>query len=130
MTSYLIFIGTMNVLGAGLLLGALSEPFADGLLRRWTAIIPPETPFRYGPYGRIWLWWATIGTGFFGVINLVAAGWPVEFARAIVYGNIYAYGSFELLAVAASWSGRYGKGINVSHALWIGQAGWGVATVL
>lgn len=123
-------MGSVNLFGVLLLAGALNEKFADSLLRRWTMIIKPEEPFRYAPYGRVWLYWAIIGAGFFGGINLVATQWPPEYARWIVYGDVYAYGSFELLAVAASISGKYGKGIVTSHFLWIGQTAWGVSTLL
>lgn len=130
MAAYLTFIGAMNLLGVFLLLGAMSERFADRLLRRWTAILPADTPYTHSPYGRIWLWWAAIGTGFFAALNLVAAAWPPEYARMIVYGDIYAYFAFEALAIAASLSGRYGRGMAVSHVLWLGQGGWGVAVAL
>lgn len=130
MSTYLTFIGAMNLLGALLLLGALSESFADGLLRRWTYILPPDVPFTHSPYGRLWLWWAIIGTGFFGALNVIAAGWPAEFARVIVYGDIYAYFAFEALAIAGTFSPRYGKGVLVAHFLWIGQGGWGVFVAL
>lgn len=41
-----------------------------------------------------------------------------------------AYFAFEALAIAGSRSGRYGRGMPVAHALWIGQGGWGVAVAL
>jgi hypothetical protein len=130
MSIYMSFVGAMNVMGALLLLGALSETFADGLLRRWTYIIPPDEPYVHSRYGRLWLWWAAIGTGFFGVLNLVAAHWPEAYARVVLYGDIYAYLSFEALAIAGSLSGRYGRGMAVAHCLWLGQGGWGVAVAL
>ena len=130
MSVYLSFIGVMNLLGTLLLLGALRESFADGLLRRWTYVIPRDTPYTHSAYGRVWLWWAAIGTGFFGVLNLVAAHWPEPFARVVLYGDIYAYASFEALAIAGTLSGRYGPGMSVAHVLWLGQGGWGVALAL
>ena len=71
-------------------------------------------------------------TGFFGFINLIALRWPPEYQRWIVGGNVYAYGAFELLAIAVtlSRSKRYGRGTLISHFLWIAQGGWGVATLL
>ena len=120
----------MNVLGTLLLLGALSERFADALLRRWTIIIPRDQPYRHSTFGRVWLWWAIIGTGFFGAINLLAVDWPREYARYIVYGDIYCYGMFELLAIAGTLSRRYGPGLDFAHLLWLGQGGWGVYVAL
>ena len=125
MTAYLYFIGTANALGTLLLLGALSEGFADGLLRRWTQILPADAPYEHSAYGRLWLWWAIIGTGFFAAINMVAASWPPSCARVVVFGNIYCYLSFEALAIAGSLSPRFGPGVHVAHVLWLGQAGWG-----
>ena len=131
MSAYLYFIGTMNALGALLLLGALNERFADGLVRRWTYMIPAEARYEHSAYGRIWLWWAIIGTAFFGALNLIAASWPWEFARVVVYGDIFCYAAFELLAIAGSFSPRYGPGLKVvAHFLWIGQGGWGVFVAL
>lgn len=127
---YLIWIGSANALGVAMLLAALNESFADGLLRRWTKMIPDESPYTHSAYGRVWLWWAIIGTGFFAALNFIALGWPVPYARVIAWGNVYCYGCFELLAIAASFSPRWGKGIRVAHVLWIGQTGWGVWALL
>jgi hypothetical protein len=126
MTTYLWWVGLANGAGFFLLLGAMSDNFADGLLRRWTKIIPDDTAFVHSKYSRIWLWWAVIGTGFFAGINIIATGWPHEYARVIVWGNVYAYGFFEVLAIAASLSKKYGAGMWLTHILWIGQSGWGV----
>ena len=130
MHTYLTFIGSVNLLGALLLLGAQNERFADNLLRRWTRMINSDEPCRNTPYLQAWLWWATIGTGFFGAINLVARGWPAEYARTIVMGNVYCYGSFEVLAIAMMFSPKWGEGKYLNHLLWIGQGGWGVAVLL
>ncbi len=130
MPTYLTFIGTMNVIGTCLLLGALNERFSDALLRRWTWIIPQDREFRHSDYSRVWLWWAIIGTAVFSGWNIIAANWPAEQARIIVWGDVVAYGSFEALAIAGSLSRNYGPGIHVAHVLWIGQAGWGVFAAL
>lgn len=131
MDAYFYWIGGANLVGMALLLGALSDDFADGLLRRWTQIIPVDKPFAHGEYSRIWLWWAIIGAGFYGAINLVASTWPREYAIWIVYGNIYAYAFFEVLAIAGTvFSNRYGPGLRFAHLLWIGQGGWGVYVAL
>ena len=130
MTTYLWWIGSVNGLGFFLLLGAMSDHFADGLLRRWTKILPDDQPYRHSDYSRVWLWWAVIGTGFYAGINIIATDWPAEYARVIVWGNVYAYGFFELLAIAATRSPRYGRGIWVTHVLWIAQGGWGVVAAL
>jgi len=127
---YLAWIGCANALGVGLLLGALHEGFADGLLRRWTHLIPDETPYQHSAYGRVWLWWAIIGTVFLAAINGIALGWPPAYARVIAWGNVYCYGAFEALAIAASTSPRWGKGMRVAHVLWIGQTGWGLWVLL
>ena len=118
-------------LGFFLLLGAMSDNFADGLLRRWSKIIPDDKPYRHSEYSRVWLWWAVIGAGFYAGLNFVALDWPWEYARWIVLGNVYAYGFFELLAIGATLNRkRWGVGIYVTHFLWIGQAGWGVLVAL
>ena len=131
MRAYLLWIGCANALGFVLLIGAMSDSFADGLLRRWTKIIPDDTPFQHSAYSRIWLWWAVIGTGFYAGLNIVALDWPWAYARWVVYGNIYAYAFFEVLAIAATANRkRWGVGIYVTHVLWIAQAGWGVMTAL
>lgn len=80
----------------------MNENFADGLLRRWTKLIPDETPYRHSTYGRVWLWWTIIGTGFLAAVNFIAIDWPAPYARVIGWGNVYGYGAFEALAIAAS----------------------------
>jgi hypothetical protein len=126
-----MFMAAVNLLGVGLLLGALSERFADALLRRWTWILPPDTPYCHSEYGRIWLWWAIIGAGFFAALNLIAAGWPPAYARTIVWLDVACYLAFEALAIAAMFSPRrWGAGMKVAHVLWLGQAGWGVGAAL
>jgi hypothetical protein len=130
MVAYLWWIGLVNGMGFFLLLGAMSDHFADGLLRRWTKIIPDDEPYVHSKYSRVWLWWAVIGAGFYAGINLIATGWPAEYARVIVWGNVYAYGFFEVLAIFATISRRWGKGIWTTHFLWIGQGGWGVWAAL
>ncbi len=118
----------MNLLGMGLLAACLNEGVADRILRQWCVILPRDTPYRHSEYGHLWLWWAIIGAGFFGAINIAAATWPPEIASVVVWGDVYAYGAFELLAIAGSLSPRYGPGVHVCHVLWLGQAGWGAAT--
>lgn len=130
MDIYLTFIGVANLLGAALLLACLREDVADLFLRRLTYIVPHDTPYVHSAYGRVWLWWAIIGTTVFGAWNVVASGWPVEVARVIVWGDVFAYGAFEALAIAGSLSARFGPGVHVCHALWLGQGGWGLWVAL
>jgi len=133
MRTYLLYIGGINALGVLLLVGAMSDAFADKVLRQWTAIIPSDKRFVHSEYSRIWLWWAVIGAGFFVLINFGAYGWPSAYARWVVIADVYAYFAFEALAIAATVRARhrYGVGLTViSHVLWIGQGGWGVVTLL
>ena len=130
MTTFLLFIGTMNALGALLMIGALKSSVSDFLLRRATYLLPQDQPFVHSSYSHLWLWWAIIATSVLAALNLVAAGWPPEYARAIVMGDVAAYAAFEALAIAGTFSSRYGPGVYVAHFLWLSQAGWGVATLL
>ncbi len=130
MSAYLTFIGAMNLAGTLTLMAALSDRVADALLRRWTFIAKTDEPIRHGPYGRVWLWWAIVGTGFFGVLNLVAASWPEAQARVVLYGDLYTYGAFEVLAIGMSLSRRFGPGVVVCHVLWLVQGGWGLWVAL
>lgn len=127
LATYLTFIGAMNLLGVLVLAAALHEEVMDAFLRRWTWIYPRSSPpLRHGPGTRAWLWWATIGSGFFGAINLLAADWPVAPARAVAWGDVYAYGAFEVLALGMTLSRRFGPGVWICHVLWLAQGGWGV----
>ena len=126
MSTYLACIGILNLLVAAVLLGAVYEPFADGVLRRWTRMIPRDTPYTHGPHGRLWIWWAIIGSSFFATMNLLASSWPPELASLIVSADVFWYGAFEFLAICGSLSGRFGSGMYVAHILWIGQGGWGI----
>ena len=130
MSTYLTFIGIMNALGALMMIGALKSSFSDLLLRKLTYILPADKPFEHSAYSHIWLWWAIIATSVLSALNFVAVGWPPEYARTIVWGNVAAYSAFELLAIGGTLSRNYGPGIYIAHALWIGQAAWGVVTVV
>ncbi|MFN0246828.1 MAG: hypothetical protein ACKV2T_07955 [Kofleriaceae bacterium] len=130
MTTYLLFIGTMNAFGVVLMVAALKSSVSDWVLRRATFILPADARFEHSAYSHIWLWWAIIATAVLSALNWVAAGWPSEYARAIVMGDVAAYAAFEALAIAGSLSRRYGRGLYIAHVLWIGQAGWGVVTLL
>jgi hypothetical protein len=123
---YLTCIGVLNLVVAAVLLGAVNEWFADGILRRWTRMIPRDTPYTHGPHGRLWIWWAIIGSSFFASINLLASNWPPEAAEFIVIADVAWYSAFEFLAICGSLSGRFGSGMYVAHVLWVGQGGWGV----
>lgn len=129
MRHYLCFIGVMNALGVLALLGCLREDVADRLLRRWCWIVPQDHPYTHSPYGRLWLWWAILGTAAFSAWNLAATTWPPELARQIILGDVCVYLGFEALAIAGSRSPRFGPGVHVAHVLWLGQAGWGIWTL-
>lgn len=130
MTTFLLFIGTMNALGTLLMIASLESRVSDFVLRRATYLLPADKPFEHSAYSHLWLWWAIIATGVLSALNLVAAGWPPEYARTIVMGDVAAYAAFEALAIAGSFSPRYGGGVYVAHVLWLGQAGWGLATLI
>jgi hypothetical protein len=130
MTTFLLFIGAMNALGALLMVGALESRVSDFILRRATYLLPASTPFEHSAYSHLWLWWAIVATAVLAALNFVAAGWPAEYARAIVMGDVAAYLAFEALAIAGTFSSRYGPGVYVAHVLWLSQAGWGIYTLL
>jgi alkylation response protein AidB-like acyl-CoA dehydrogenase len=130
MTTFLVFIGTMNAAGAIVMIGALRSSVSDFVLRRATYLLPADRPFEHSAYSHLWLWWAIVATAVLAALNWVAAGWPPEYAPAIVTADVGAYLAFEALAIAASFSPRYGPGVYVAHVLWLSQAAWGIAVLL
>lgn len=120
----------MNALGVLVMVGALRSSVSDFVLRRATYLLPADQPFEHSRYSHLWLWWAIVGTAVLAALNWVAAGWPPEYARAIVVADVGAYLAFEALAIAGTLSPRYGPGVYVAHVLWLSQAGWGIAVLL
>ena len=123
--SYLLFIGTMNALGAVLLLAATRPSVSDVLLRRWTWIVPQDQPYPDAPGPAVWTLWAAIGTAGFAWLNFRACTWPAAMASEVVLLDVIVYGSFELAAIIGTARGRWGPGLWVTHPLWLGQAAWG-----
>ena len=124
MVDFLFWIGWYNALGVLLLVGFQHEGFADFMLRRATEVIAQE--YTHGPFGRMWLWWATAGNAFLGAVMLLALRWPPSAQYDVAMGVVALYLVMWLVLLFGARSPRYGRGVYVCHALWIGQMGWGV----
>ncbi len=127
MTDFLLWVGSYNLLGAGLLMAMHHDRVADFVLRRATEIV--SVPFVHGAWSRMWLWWAAAVNLFLGAVMVRAGRWPVEVQREVVLGAVVVY---VVMYVVLAWGGRgprFGRGVWVTHALWLAQIGWGAWTL-
>ena len=89
MADFLSWIGLYNALGVFVLIGLQHEGFADFMLRRATQIIAEE--YTHGPFGRMWLWWATVGNAFLAAVMLLALQWPRAAQFEVIVGVVALY---------------------------------------
>ena len=121
-------MGWYNV-AAGLVLFALLSPRIGGkVLGEWMRIT--ATPYTLGEHGALWLWWAAIVNTFFGAVNALATGWEPAAQRAIAWLDLAVYVPFLVLALRALRSPRYGRGIWIAIALFLGWIAWNVYVLL
>lgn len=128
MIDFLFWIGLYNIFGAILLMGCHFEKIGDSLLRRFTEII--QIPYEHGPFGRMWLWWAASTNFFLGGIMVLASRWENGIQREIIYLTLITYIIMYLVMIFGAKKPKYGRGIFVTHLLWLGQISWGIWSVL
>lgn len=127
METFLLGIGWYNLLGSFILLAMVRPGLADLVFTRLTEI--GRVPHQAGPFGAIWIWWAGVTNLFLGVVMVRATAWPSEVQGEVALGALGVYALMELGLIAAHARGRMplGRGVWVTHGLWLGQLGWGVA---
>jgi hypothetical protein len=124
MSSFLLWIGAYNVLGAFVLMAMHDERVADLVLRRATEIVP--TPYRHEGYARIWLWWTAMTNLFLGFVMVRAVHWPTDIQRDVTLGAVGVYLIGWVAVLAGMRRPRYGRGMYALHPLWLAQIGWGL----
>ena len=123
MYDFLLWIGLYNVLGAVLLASLYAEKWADTVLRKATEII--AAPYQHGPFGRMWLWWAATSNLFLGAVMVLATRWEAAVQKEVILLVLGTYVLMYLVMLFGARKPRYGRGIYVTHFLWLGQIAWG-----
>lgn len=128
MNQFLLYIGMYNVTGALLLMLLNSEKIADTILRKYTEII--NDPYSHGPFGRLWLWWASTSNLFLGIVMILSSRWHETAQKEVIIVAITTYAIMYLVMIIGGRKPKYGRGIIVTHALWILQISWGIWAIL
>lgn len=125
MNDFLFWIGLYNLSAPFVFLPMLfSESFADLVLRRATEII--AEPYAHGPYGRMWLLWVTTVNVGIGAIMMLATQWSLGAQREIIWTVLGIYFAMWLAMLIGARGPRWGRGVYVTHGLWIAQISWAV----
>lgn len=105
-----------------------SEKLADSLLRKYTEII--NQPYAHGPFGRLWLWWAASANLFLGFIMILSRRWGDSAQKEVILLVTTTYIIMYLVMIFGGKKPKYGRGIIVTHALWLLQIVWGIWVIL
>ena len=123
MSAFLFWIGLYNFAAPLIFVPMLvSQSFADLVLRRVTEII--TEPYQHGPYGRMWLLWLMcVNTGL-GALMIMATAWPADAKYQVISVVLAIYGVMWLGLLLGARGPRWGRGVYVTHGLWLAQMGW------
>jgi len=98
MNYYLLALGWWNFIGSIMMVGFFNEKFGKKMLNDWCKIFITE--FKLDYWSKFWLGWAIGLNIFFGLINIMAAGWDfIPLKQFIVCFDMFAYTAFVGLAV-------------------------------
>lgn len=128
MPSFLLYIGLSNVLGSLLLMCMNAEKMGDTLLRKYTEII--NEPYSHGPFGKMWLWWAASTNLFLGLTMILSVRWEASAQKEVILLVLLTYVIMYLVMLIGAKKPKYGRGIYVTHFLWLAQIGWGAWLIL
>lgn len=129
MNSYLLAIGWWNFAGSCLMMGMLNENFGKKMLNEWTKVFKDE--FKLDYWGKLWLFWAAGLNIFFGLINIMAAGWDfADLKKFLIISDIVAYIIFFWLAIWGQRSQRCDTGIYTAYVIFAIWIFWGFKAVL
>ncbi len=124
MTHFLTYVGWYNLLGPVLLFAMQSERVADLVLRRGTEFV--ARPYTHGDFGRMWLWWAGAANGALGFLMVRAARWPPAMQRDVIVAALAVYAVLFAAMALGARPPKYGRGVWVTHGLWVAQLAWGL----
>jgi hypothetical protein len=129
MDNYLIALGYWNFIGSLMMIGFFNETFGKKMLNEWTKIFATE--FKLDYWGRFWMAWAIGLNIFFGLINILAAGWDlVQLKQFIIYFDMGAYAVFVGLAIWGIRSKHCGTGIYSALVIFMIWIVWGLDALL
>lgn len=127
MTTYLTVMGWYNLAAIPLLLLCTSTVWGQRVLGPWSEIVRP--PYSIGDHGVLWVWWSAVINIFYGAVNVLAARWPASAQRAVVWLDLAMYAVFLVLALAASRSPHWGRGVRFCVGLFSFWIVWAASTL-
>ena len=128
MGNFLLWIGLYNLLGSFILMAFHFEKIGDTLLRKWTEII--NIPYTHGNFGRMWLWWTASANLFIGLVMLLATRWSLDIQKEITILVLIVYIIMYIVMLLGGKKPKFGRGIYITHALWMAQIAWGIWVIL
>ncbi len=128
MDAFLLWIGAYNALAPLVFVPMVcSDRFADLVLRRATEII--AEPYAHGPYERLFLWWVATTNGALGLLMILARRWDPSAQREVAIVVVGVYACMWLVMLIGARGPKWGRGIWVTHALWLAQLAWGIHAI-
>lgn len=128
MDTFLLSLGWWNFIGSLMMFGFLYEPFGKKMLNEWTKIFNVEFSLNY--WTRLWLVWAAGLNVFFGLINIMAAKWPLnELKVFLVYTDLISYSFCMFFAIKGYQSKKLGSGAFSVFAIFSTWIIWGISTL-
>jgi len=129
MESYLIALGSWNLLGSLMMIGFFNEAFGRKMLNDWTKMFTIE--FKLDYWSKFWLGWAIGLNIFFGMVNIFAAFYSMtEMKVMIICFDLFAYAMFICLAIWGIKVGRCASGIYSALFIFVIWIGWGIFTFM
>lgn len=124
MSDYLLWIGVYNLLAPLIFVPMIfSFRFADLVLRRGTEII--AEPYSAGRFDGLWLLWLSTTNAALGIIMVLARGWSAHAQREVTMVVLAVYVAMWLAMLIRARGPKWGRGIYVTHGLWVAQIAWG-----
>lgn len=127
METFLTVMGWYNLAAVPLLFACASTAAGQRVLGPWSEIIRP--PYSIGEHGALWVYWSAVITVFYGAVNVLAARWPAGAQRSVVLLDLAMYAVFLGLALAASRSPRWGRGVRFCVGLFTFWIAWAASTL-
>jgi hypothetical protein len=129
MDRYLTALGWWNLIGSIMMIGFFNESFGKKMLNDWCKIFATE--FKLDYWSRFWLGWAIGLNIFFGIINILAAGWDlVQLKQFLIYFDMAAYLAFVGLVLWGLKTKHCASGAYTALIIFMVWIIWGLDALL
>lgn len=74
----------------------------------------------------MWLWWAASANFFLGLVMVLSTRWGGVAQKEEVILVLMTYALMFVVMLVGGRKPKFGRGIYVTHLLWIAQISWGI----